>query len=66
MDVTQVEARTVVASVHLVQTVNGEYAVWIDGKETGLKVAIDNMRFNNAYVREVKLSIEAGRLELMA
>lgn len=56
-----------VAEVALVQTVQGDYAVWIDGKETGIRVQLEATANNpDTGIDCLLLEIDAGRLELRA
>lgn len=60
-----VTATTFVARVALVLTTDGRFAVYLDGKETGLRVTLDNLRsISSDRNGSLTLTIEAGRVEM--
>lgn len=63
-----VTAPMVAKTVALVQTVKGDFALWIDGQETGMTVPhLDRIRYRDyGELDTLTLVIEAGRLELRA
>lgn len=56
-----------VAEIALVQTVKGDWAVWIDGKETPLRAQVEDPVYHRADgLSSLSLLVTAGRLELRA
>lgn len=60
-----ITATAFAARVALVQTVNGDFDVYVDGKETGLRVMLENLRhIGSDRTGSLELTIEAGRVDL--